>query len=166
MRDGGTALAERPRSRAGHGRSPVQLSRLAPSRLGAAIAGTQLCNLICHVNASVYGHILGSRRRPAEHRMAGCSSACTSSSAAAPGSSAYTRAEAYPIGPDPSAETLVRPARCLEPPPPLTCLMPSPTASRLMRRARSPGEGPTSGARATRSSVLNSKARRCFNHRD
>jgi hypothetical protein len=51
------------------------------------------------MNASVYGHILGSRWRPAEHRMAGCSSACTSSSAAAPGSSAYTRAEAYPIVP-------------------------------------------------------------------
>ncbi len=40
MRDGvhrGTALAEGPRSRVGHGRSPVQLGRLAPSRLSGAI---------------------------------------------------------------------------------------------------------------------------------
>src|ERR687894_2251742 len=76
MRDGvhrGTALAERPRSRAGHGRSVVQLGRLAPSRLSASPGGDANMKpyVVCHMNASVDGRILGSRWRPAENRMAG-----------------------------------------------------------------------------------------------
>ena len=38
--------------------------------------------VICHMNSSVDGRILGSRWRPNENGMGGCSSACTKSSGA------------------------------------------------------------------------------------
>ena len=93
-------MAQGPRPRAGHGRGPVQLGGLAPSRLSAAIgpAPNMKHYVICHMNGSVDGRILGSRWRPPRAACRGCSSACTSSSAAAPGSSYETPAAADPIG--------------------------------------------------------------------
>jgi riboflavin biosynthesis pyrimidine reductase len=51
----------------------VQLDPLAPSGLRGAIGkdATMKPYVICHMNASVDGRILGSRWRPAENRMAG-----------------------------------------------------------------------------------------------
>ena len=58
------------------------------------------------MNASVDGRFLGSRWRPVEYRMVGCSSPSTSSSAAMTGGE-YAKAEAYP---DHTAGTVVRAA--------------------------------------------------------
>ena len=103
--------------------------------------------VICHMNASVDGRILGSRWRPAENRMAGLFERLHEELGG--GSwligrvtgSEYAKAKAYPDRTDQTypREPWFAPARCRRL-----------TASRSMRRARSPGGGPTSAA--TRSS--------------
>ena len=102
--------------------------------------------VICHMNASVDGRILGSRWRPAENRMPGLFERIHEQLGG--GSwligrvtgSEYARAEAYPDDTDqPYPREFGSPA-----------VMPRPTASRSMHEARSLGGGPISVA--TRSS--------------
>jgi hypothetical protein len=102
--------------------------------------------LICHMNASIDGRILGSRWRPAENRIPGLFERLHEQLGG--GSwligrvtgSKYAKAEAYPDHTDrPIRGNLGSPGA-----------MPPPTVSRSMRRARSPGDDPTSAA--TRSS--------------
>jgi hypothetical protein len=54
-------------------RSGVQLGGLEPSRLSAGGSRGRGMKpyVICHMNSSVDGRILGSRWRPSENRMAG-----------------------------------------------------------------------------------------------
>ena len=102
--------------------------------------------VICHMNASVDGRILGSRWRPAENRMAGLFERLHDQLGG--GSwligrvtgSEYAKAPAYPAH---THQTFPREAWFARRDPP-------PTASRSMHRARSRGDGPTSAA--TRSS--------------
>ena len=102
--------------------------------------------VICHMNASVDGRILGSRWRPAENRMPGLFERLHEQLGG--GSwligrvtgSEYAKAASYP---DHTDRTCPRS-------PGSPSAMPPPTASRSMPRARSPGDGPTSAA--TRSS--------------
>ena len=94
--------------------------------------------VICHMNASVDGRILGSRWRPAENRMAGLFERLHEELGG--GSwligrvtgSEYAKAESYP---DRTDQTYPR-----NPGSPGAML--PPTVSRSMRRARSPGDGP------------------------
>src|SRR5262245_61476405 len=69
----GAAVAEGPRPRARHGRSSVQLGGLEPSCLSVGGSGGRGMKpyVICHMNSSIDGRILGSRWRPSENRMAG-----------------------------------------------------------------------------------------------
>ena len=98
--------------------------------------------VISHMNASVDGRILGSRWRPAENRMAGLFERLHEELGG--GSwligrvtgSEYAKAVAYP---DHTDQTYPRELGSFG-------VMPSPTASRSMRGARSPGGGPTSAA--------------------
>ena len=102
--------------------------------------------VICHMIASVDGRILGSRWRPAENRMAGLFERLHEQLGG--GSwligrvtgSEYARAKAYP---DHTGQIYPREPWFTRRGLPLTGL-------RSMRRARSHGDGPTSGA--TRSS--------------
>ena len=101
--------------------------------------------VVCHMNASIDGRILGSRWQPAENRMAGLFERLHEELGG--GSwligrvtgSEYARAEAYPDHTDQTHGNLGSPGA-----------MPPPTASRSMHMARSLGDAPTSAA--TRSS--------------
>jgi hypothetical protein len=100
--------------------------------------------VICHMNASVDGRILGSRWRPAENRMAGLFERLHE--ALGGGSwligrvtgSEYAKADAYP------------PTRPIRGNPGSSGVMPPPPASRGASRsmggARSPGDDPRSAA--------------------
>ena len=102
--------------------------------------------VICHMNASIDGRILGSRWRPAENRMAGLFERLHEELGG--GSwligrvtgSEYAKAQPTPAAP-------IRPIRGNPGSPGVTR---KPTASRSTPRARSPGGGPISAA--TRSS--------------